>query len=420
MMISVIIPFCYDSASGVARVLVNDSIVWGYQSTPNRSLYWNGSGDARMNTIMDGNCSLRPLMDFLNIAIPISIAPRPKPVLGGPSPVCAYTSGHKYYVTKDTTTLISTFTWSVTGGTIVSGQGTDTVRVAWNGPGTGKVTLTQEYVASGCDSTMSLNVTIRPKPAPIITGPDSSCQNRRVTYMVPPVAGDTYAWQVTGGTIIGSSTGNSILVNWGAPGSGIVRITQRNTFSCDSIIFKNTTILRVPAPVIAGPDSICQNKEYTYSVAAVTGDSYSWQVTGGTIVGPANANSVQVRWGTPGTGNISITQSAGATCDSTRNRNIRVFRTPGPVITGPDSTCQNEAYTYSVTAVAGDTYAWLVTGGTIIGSSTASSVQVRWGSPGAGSVKITQKAVSGCDSAVTKNITVSRTPVPVITGPDST
>ncbi len=51
-------------------------------------------------------------------------------------------------------------------------------------------------------------------------------------------------------------------------------------------------IQRTPAPVITGPDSTCQNKQYVYSTPAVAGDTYAWQVTGGTIVGVTNSQQV--------------------------------------------------------------------------------------------------------------------------------
>ncbi len=104
--------------------------------------------------------------------------------------------------------------------------------------------------------------------------------------------------------------------------------------------------MRTPAPVISGADSGCQNKKYVYSVPAITGDKYAWQVTGGTIVGAANTNSITVAWGLPGTGSVSITQTSTFGCDSTVSKTaIQAMRTPAPVISGPDTICQNRKYT---------------------------------------------------------------------------
>ncbi len=296
------------------------------------------------------------------------------------------------------------------------------ITVAWGTPGTGTVQVTQTS-NFGCDSTVNFigGVAIQRTPAPVITGPDSTCQNKQYVYSVPAVAGDTYAWQVTGGTIVGAINTNSITVAWRLPGAATISITQTSSFGCDSSVTRSDIrIQRTPAPVIAGPDSTCQNEAYTFSVPAVAGDTYAWQVTGGTIVGTSTGSSIQVVWGTPGTGNVQVTQTSGFGCDSTVAASVTILRTPMPVITGPDSTCQNKIYTFSVPAVPGDSYLWQVSSGNIIGSSTSNSVQVAWNIPGIATVTLTQTSPLGCDSVVSLNIRILRTPAPVITGPDST
>ncbi len=218
------------------------------------------------------------------------------------------------------------------------------------------------------------------------------------------MAGDKYAWQVTGGTIVGATNTNSITVAWGMPGIGSVTLRQTSSFGCDSTVSKPAIqIMRTPAPVITGPDSTCQNKKYTYSVPSVTGDSYNWQVSGGTIIGSSTGSSVLVAWGNPGAGKIEVVQTSSFGCDSMVQRTIRVMRTPAPVIAGADSGCQNKKYVYSVTAVAGDKYAWQVTGGTIVGAANTNSITVAWGMPGIGSVTIRQTSGFGCDSVVSKS-----------------
>ncbi len=296
--------------------------------------------------------------------------------------------------------------WQVTGGTIVGATNTNTITVAWGLPGTGTIQVTQTS-NFGCDSTVNFigGVTILRTPAPVITGPDSTCQNKQYVYSTPAVAGDTYAWQVTGGTIVGATNTNTITVAWGLPGLGTVEVTQTSNFGCDSTVnfIGGVTILRTPAPVISGPDSTCQNKQYVYSTPAVAGDTYAWQVTGGTIVSATNTNTITVAWGLPGTGTIQVTQTSSFGCDSTVNfiGGVTIMRTPAPVITGPDSACQNKQYVYSTPAVAGDTYAWQVTGGTIVGATNTNTITVAWGLPGAATISVTQTSSFGCDSSVT-------------------
>src|SRR6185436_1751282 len=66
---------------------------------------------------------------------------------------------------------------------------------------------------------------------------------------------------------------------------------------------------------------------------------------------------------------------------------------------------------------AGNTYLWSVSGGTISGSNSGSSITVAWNGSGSGTVTVTQTNTVSCDSTVIKNITINPTPAPVITGP---
>ncbi len=101
-----------------------------------------------------------------------------------------------------------------------------------------------------------------------------------------------------------------MLVAWGLPGNGTVQVKQTSDWGCDSVVQRTIRIQRTPAPVITGADSGCQNKKYVYAVPAVAGDTYAWQVTGGTIVGSASTNSITVAWGMPGIGSVTITQTS--------------------------------------------------------------------------------------------------------------
>jgi|GEM_PF-3172771 len=59
-----------------------------------------------------------------------------------------------------------------------------------------------------------------------ISGPAAVQPSSAATYSVPYVAGNSYAWSVTGGS--GTSTTNSINVTWGAGPSGTVSVLETN------------------------------------------------------------------------------------------------------------------------------------------------------------------------------------------------
>lgn len=61
-----------------------------------------------------------------------------------------------------------------------------------------------------------------------------------------------------------------------------------------------------PTPLITGNATVCNTSTQTYTVALVAGHTYTWTVTGGTILSGQGTNSITVQWagGTAGTVNV--------------------------------------------------------------------------------------------------------------------
>lgn len=93
----------------------------------------------------------------------VTVNPLPTPLVTGPSPVCVSVAGN---TSTYTTTNVAghTYYWVVTGGTIVSGQGTNSITVSWTTAGAVTVAVTESITASGCTAANTLNVTVTPKP----------------------------------------------------------------------------------------------------------------------------------------------------------------------------------------------------------------------------------------------------------------
>jgi hypothetical protein len=138
-------------------------------------------------------------------------------------------------------------TYQVTGATTRAGTGTDASGVFNAGVSTITWTVTD---ACGNTSTCTTSVTINPLPVPVITGPDPTCVNTGiVTYSTPAVGCNTYSWTVSaGGTIIGSTTGNSINVQWTTTGTKTVTVTETMCGTgCSATV--NQDVLVTPKPV---------------------------------------------------------------------------------------------------------------------------------------------------------------------------
>lgn len=64
--------------------------------------------------------------------------------------------------------------------------------------------------------------------APLPFGPNMVNQGDIETYIVPPTVGSQYCWSVTGGNILGPSTGPSISVQWTNMGAQILKVQEIN------------------------------------------------------------------------------------------------------------------------------------------------------------------------------------------------
>ncbi len=93
----------------------------------------------------------------------ITVNPLPTPTITGPTPVCQ-TIGTAYSTYSTLTVAGNTYNWTETGGTIITGQGTNSITVNWTIVGAGSVSVAQTITATGCSANAYRPVTVNPKP----------------------------------------------------------------------------------------------------------------------------------------------------------------------------------------------------------------------------------------------------------------
>jgi hypothetical protein len=93
----------------------------------------------------------------------ITVNPLPTPVVSGPAPVCQ-TIGTNYSTYSTPNVAGHTYTWTVLGGTIIAGQGTNSITVNWTTIGGGTVSVSETITATTCSASNVKNVTVNPKP----------------------------------------------------------------------------------------------------------------------------------------------------------------------------------------------------------------------------------------------------------------
>lgn len=142
-----------------------------------------------------------------------------------------------------------------------------------------------------------------------ITGPVYVCEGTdSVTYTVPPIPNaNSYVWTLPSG-VTGSSNTNAITLHFGeGAGSGNIVVTGVNNYGPGGSSSIGVTL--IPAPAVNGTAQTCYGSTATYTTPAVTGCTYFWTVTGGTIMSGQNTNTIVVQWGPGGNGSVTVSQS---------------------------------------------------------------------------------------------------------------
>jgi uncharacterized protein (TIGR02145 family) len=347
----------------------------------------------------------------------ITVNPAPVPSITGNNATCVFNT---YSYTTEAG--MTNYTWTITGGTILSGAGTGTINVRWTSTGTQTLTVTYTD-ANSCNplAATSRSITVNPLPAPAVTGSNSVCSlQANVAYSTPNVIGHTYAWSLTGGAFTSSPNANNVTVTWGAPGTGTLKVIETiQATGCRDSASYNITINPLPAPVISGPGSVCELSTQVYTSPSFAGHSYNWTVTGGTIQSGQGTSSITVLWGGTGTGTIAMTETILATTCSAMATNLSVTLSPYPVaagaITGPASVCENTpALTYSIPAILyASSYVWSYsgTGVTIINSGNTITASFAMG---ATSGTLSVHGLNGCGTGPSSSISIAIHPVPIM------
>jgi hypothetical protein len=145
--------------------------------------------------------------------MPVTVNASPVPAITGTATLCEGSGSYTY----TTETGMTNYTWTVSsGGTIVSGGGTNAIQVQWNM--TGSQTVSVNYSnANGCQAQNPTvyNVTVNSLPAQAgaITGAAAVCAGAQgVAYSVAPVTGAiSYVWVLPAGTTIASGSGSNVI-----------------------------------------------------------------------------------------------------------------------------------------------------------------------------------------------------------------
>lgn len=295
------------------------------------------------------------------VAITVQVM-NPEPYISGQDVVCENEPNVLYFTPAHGN---NSYFWMVEGG-IINNNNIDTlVSVTWTNSGIGELIIKETLPPPlGCIAYDTLEVNILRRPSPTVIGPETVCQgDEGVEYYTPDVQDHTYTWTVIGGTTDPPGANPAqVAVSWGAPGQGLISVTEKLSVypTCKTSRSCEITILPGPQPAIRGPQQVCEKESgVIYLSNMPEGTSNYWCINNGIITTPPDDDGIEVTWQQAGTGELILTQvvdSSGCAAETVPYL-VTVNDKPEVLVSAPEITaCEGDRV--EVTAQGAVKYEW--------------------------------------------------------------
>ncbi|MEI7662869.1 MAG: ice-binding family protein [Bacteroidota bacterium] len=326
-----------------------------------------GDAGSNYNVVVTG--TFLPGITSSNVSLAVN--PSPVPTIGSTNNPCQGSANNIYYSESGQ----SNYLWTVSQGSIVSGQGTSTLNVTWTGIGAQNVSVNYSN-SNGCyavaPAVYNLFVNSMPEAAGAVTGAAQLCAGTTgIAYSTNPVRNaESYIWTLPSGATIATGAGTTaITVDYAAAAvSGNIMVAGNN--SCGngppSVFAVTVNPLPAAAGAISGPVMVCAGTiGVAYSIPAIAAAAgYVWSVPSGVVItSGATGNQILVNFGSvAGSGAITVmgtngcgngTPSPGLIVTTNAIPSTPVVTLSGSVVTS-SAPAGNQWY-YEGTAIAGAT-----------------------------------------------------------------
>ncbi len=176
----------------------------------------------------------------------------------------------------------------------------NSISTTFDNPGTYTISVSSPDFCLG--RPVRVNVEERPETPSGIVGELEVCPNNNYTYsLTEEVTDDKVLWEVSGGTINGTSEGNEISVTFDNSGSYSVMAWvegYQKPYCRSEVIEINPQVFVMPLN-ISGANEVCPDSYESYSVSYTEATTYNWNIvpsTLGSIVQGQGTPSVEVEW----------------------------------------------------------------------------------------------------------------------------
>jgi PKD repeat protein len=166
----------------------------------------------------------------------------------------------------------------------------------------------------GCSRRDTVTIVVNPKPL-INAGTDRSlCVGSSTQIGAASQSGFTYQWRSIPSGFSSSTSNPTVSPNQ------TTRYILDKTVIGTGCVATDTVLISVfgyPSPSILGVITPCINSLQQYNTNMVTGNSYLWSLTGGTITNGQNSNNVQIKWNSTGNREVKVIETNAAGCKDT-------------------------------------------------------------------------------------------------------
>lgn len=230
-------------------------------------------------------------------------------------------STQAYSITAQTGVI---YTWNIINGTLLSGNGTNSISVQWASvAGGGKVIAI--ISRSGCSAADTLNVSIGSSPLTFTTAiTNETCPGKVNGSIVYTASGGNspYQYSINNGAFQTSNTINNL-------SAGVYLSKVKDAMNI--VVQRYDTVkagIGITVGAMNGPTSVATGALSSYIVGQQTGFTYDWSVTNGLIANGQGSNMAQVSWGsTSGQGVVKVKATSSAGCVDSTLLNVTIGST---------------------------------------------------------------------------------------------